>query len=40
MSLDDLVESYFDQKGDQELFTLANLNVIYEEVLQEVGELS
>ena len=40
MSLDDLVESYFDQKGDQELFTLANLNVIYEEVLQEVGGLS
>jgi hypothetical protein len=39
MSLDDLVESYFADKDDKELFTLANLNVLYEEIL-EAGEQS
>jgi hypothetical protein len=38
MSLDDLVESYFADKDDKELFTLANLNVLYEEVLEEVEQ--
>ena len=35
MNLDDLVESYFGDKGDKELFTLASLNVLYEEILEE-----
>jgi hypothetical protein len=36
MKLDDLVESYFATQDDKELFTLANLNVLYEEALEDV----
>jgi hypothetical protein len=36
MSLDDLVESYFANKDDSALFDLADLNVLYEEMLEEL----
>ena len=31
MNLDDLVDSYFGDKDDKELFTLTSLNILYED---------
>ena len=38
MNLDDLVESYFGDKDDKELFTLTSLNILYEEILGEIDQ--
>ena len=36
MSLDKLIESYFNKKDDKELFALSNMHLLYEEVLSEI----